>query len=181
MQSSTHRYGRWQIGVHWLTVTLVAVAYVLIEWHGLLPKGSDARALAKTWHEMVGLSVFWLTFMRLGLRLARPAPPIDPPLPSWQHRLARAVHALLYAWLFAMPLLGWLYLSAKGAAIPFFGFEFPALISQDADWAGTIKSVHEFLGNAGYALIGGHALVALHHHYIVHDNTLARMLPARSK
>jgi cytochrome b561 len=31
----------------------------------------------------------------------------------------------------------------------------------------------------GYYLIGLHALAALFHHYVVRDNTLARMLPRR--
>ncbi|MFN2190298.1 MAG: cytochrome B, partial [Candidatus Promineifilaceae bacterium] len=32
----------------------------------------------------------------------------------------------------------------------------------------------------GYYLIGLHKGVALYHHYILHDNTLTRMLPDRS-
>jgi cytochrome b561 len=35
--------------------------------------------------------------------------------------------------------------------------------------------VHELGGNLGYVLIGGHAAVALFHHYWIKDNTLRRM------
>jgi len=38
-----------------------------------------------------------------------------------------------------------------------------------------VKEVHEWLGNLGYALIGGHAVAALWHHYGMRDNTLRRM------
>jgi cytochrome b561 len=78
-----------------------------------------------------------------------------------------------------MPLLGWWLLSAEGKAIPFFGLQLPALVAENHDLAEQIQDVHETLGGIGYFLIGAHALAALYHHYVVHDNTLLRMLPGR--
>jgi cytochrome b561 len=37
------------------------------------------------------------------------------------------------------------------------------------------------VGNFGYFLIGAHAAAALAHHYIRRDDTLLRMLPARTR
>ncbi|HLY96193.1 MAG TPA: cytochrome b/b6 domain-containing protein, partial [Sideroxyarcus sp.] len=74
---------------------------------------------------------------------------------------------------------GWLLLSATGKPVPFFGLELPALIGENKDLAKTLKDIHEFVGTAGYYLIGLHAAAALYHHYIVRDNTLLRMLPDR--
>ena len=76
-----------------------------------------------------------------------------------------------------MPLAGWLLLSAKGAAIPFFGVHLPALISKSEYLADIIEEIHEAGGTIGYFLIGLHALATLYHHYFVRDNTLRRMLP----
>ena len=39
--------------------------------------------------------------------------------------------------------------------------------------------IHEWLGVAGYWLIGLHAAAAVLHHYVLRDDTLRRMLPAR--
>ncbi|MGE5758408.1 MAG: cytochrome b, partial [Sideroxydans sp.] len=78
-----------------------------------------------------------------------------------------------------MPITGWLLLSATGKPVPFFGLELPALIGENKDLAKTLKDIHEFVGTAGYYLIGLHAAAALYHHYIVRDNTLLRMLPDR--
>jgi cytochrome b561 len=75
----------------------------------------------------------------------------------------------------AMPLLGWLVLSAGGKPIPFFGLELPALLAPNKELGHQIKEVHELGGNLGYALIGGHAAAALFHHYVMRDNTLVRM------
>jgi len=42
-----------------------------------------------------------------------------------------------------------------------------------------IQALAEWLGSAGYWLIGLHAAAGLFHHYWVRDNTLVRMLPKR--
>jgi cytochrome b561 len=75
----------------------------------------------------------------------------------------------------AMPLVGWLILSAEGKAIPFFGFELPALIAPDPESAELFEEIHELVAQVGYALIGLHAVAAIFHHHIVKDNTLKRM------
>ena len=89
------------------------------------------------------------------------------------------MHLTLYALMVVMPILGWLMLSAAGKPIPFFGLELPALIGTDKELSKQIKEVHEWIGTAGYYLIGLHVLAALYHHHIQHDNTLTRMLPER--
>lgn len=174
------RYHPLTISVHWLTLLLLVAVYALIELRGIYPKGSMPRELMKTWHEMLGLTVLALVFLRLALRAMHPAPVITPAPPPWQAVLARTMHVLLYAFLIVMPLLGWLMLSAKGKPIPFFGLELPALMAPDKAWAGTIEEVHELIGNVGYFLIGIHAAAALWHHHFRHEDTLAHMLPRRS-
>ena len=53
----------------------------------------------------------------------------------------------------------------------------PIAAAKDPELQHNLKSVHEFIANAGYFLVGLHAAAALFHHYIVRDNTLERMLP----
>lgn len=175
--STAERYGRLAIGLHWATVLLVAAVYACIELRELFPKGSDAREALKTWHFMLGLSVFVLLLPRLAIRLTRPVPPIRPAPPRWQQRLAGAVHLALYALLLGMPFLGWLLLGAAGKPVPFFGLELPPLTGADKSLAGTLKEIHETFGTIGYYLIGVHAAAALYHHYVIGDDTLRRMLP----
>lgn len=177
MKPQGKHYHPLQIGVHWLTLLLLIAVYALIELRDIFPKDSPAHELMKTWHFMLGLTVLGLVLLRLPLRLALHAPPITPALPAWQEHLAHALHWALYGFLFVMPLLGWLTLSAKGQPIPFFGLELPALIGPDKATAKNLKEIHEFIGNVGYALIGLHAAAALWHHYVAHDDTLERMLP----
>lgn len=173
-----NRYGSLSIAMHWLMLLLLIAVYVSINLHDIAPKGSELRAAWKTWHFMLGLSVFMLAAARIVIRfLSGPAPRIEPPTPHWQLTAAHAMHHALYAFLIVMPLLGWLTLSAGGKPIPFFGLEFPALLGPDKGLASALKETHEIIGTSGYYLIGVHALAALFHHYVMHDNTLVRMLP----
>lgn len=171
------RYGTPSIALHWLMLLLLAAVYACIELRTQFPRGSDLREALKTWHFMLGLVVFSLTFVRAFARLRGGTPPIAPPLPPWQALLAHLVHGLIYGFLVAMPLLGWIVLSAGGKPVPLFGFELPALVAPDPDLAKQARELHETLGTAGYWLIGLHAAAALYHHYVRRDDSLRRMLP----
>lgn len=178
-KNTEDRYGALLIALHWLMLGLIAAVYACIELHEVFPKGSALRNLLRTWHFMLGLSVLLLAGIRLAARAgAGPHPRIQPVLPIWQERAARLMRLLLYVWMIGMPLLGWLTLSAAGKPIPFFGAQLPALIGADKALASQIRELHEWVGNAGYYLIGLHAAAALYHHYFARDNTLALMIPA---
>jgi cytochrome b561 len=165
------------IAIHWLTVLLIAAVFAAIELREYFPKGSEPREQLKALHFMLGLTVWLLVFVRLVLRRRERTPLIVPPPSAWQMAAAHVMHALLYAVMIAMPVLGWLVLSGEGKPIPFFGLTLPPLIAENKDLAHQIEDVHVFIGNAFYYLIGLHALAALAHHYLAKDNTLVRMLP----
>ncbi len=165
-------YSRLSVTLHWLMLALLAAVYACIELREQYPRGSDIREALKTWHFMLGLSVFALVWLRL---LARAAGPRQPGARSWNDRLAVAMHLALYGFMIAMPLLGWLALSAGGDPIPFFGLQLPPLTAPDKALAGAVEEVHETLAVAGYGLVGLHAAAALFHHYVLRDGVLRRM------
>lgn len=177
MSPACGRFHPLSIGAHWLTLLLLVSVYALIELHAVLPKGGQGRELTKLWHEMLGLIVLGIVFVRLVLRAVCPAPAIEPAPSAWQDSAARMMHITLYAFLIAMPVLGWLLLSAKGKPVPFFGLELPALMAPDKSLARRLDNIHEVVGRAGYFLISLHAAAALWHHSVMRDNALLRMLP----
>ncbi|MCH1908873.1 cytochrome b [Stenotrophomonas sp. Y6] len=170
-------YNRWSIGLHWLMLLLFVLAYASIELRGMFERGTAARDLMKSLHFSIGLSILALVWVRLLTRLLTTTPPIVPAPPAWQRWAASSVHVLLYVFMIAQPLLGWLVLSAAGKPVPFFGLVLPPLVAADATLADTLEELHETIGTFGYWLIGIHALAALAHHYVQKDNTLRRMLP----
>ena len=180
-KNTTDRYGSLSIAMHWLMLLLLIGVYACINLREAFPRGSDLREGLKMWHFMLGLAVFALVFLRMAIRLAGASPRIQPEPGAWQTRLAGLMHLALYVFMIAMPLLGWLTLSAAGKPIPFFGLHLPALLGVDKALAGSLEGIHETIGTIGYYLIGLHAVAALFHHYVVRDNTLLRMLPRRKR
>jgi superoxide oxidase len=178
-RNSEVRYGTLSVGLHWLMLVLLVAVYACIELRELYPRGSDPRALLKTWHYMLGLSVLALMTVRLLARWSGPTPVIEPSIRAWQTLASKAVHVALYAFMIAMPLAGWLILSSKGETIPFWGLELPPLTGANEALSETVKAWHELGASLGYWVVGAHAAVSLWHHYVQKDNTLVRMLPRR--
>ncbi len=178
-KNSTDHYGSLSIILHWLMLILMIAVYSTIELRVLFDKGTDLRDELKALHFMLGLSVFFLVWLRLAIRLTAPEPVIVPELSNFQQKTAKLMHIALYALMLLMPLLGWLLLSSVGKPVPFFGLELPALIDESESLKPLIKEVHETFGVVGYFLIGFHAAAALFHHYVQRDNTLLRMLPKK--
>jgi cytochrome b561 len=171
------RYATLSIILHWIMFLLLVGVYSCIELREVYPKGSEPRDTLKTWHFMLGLSVFVLVWVRLISRWVRHTSEIQPPITKWQKLLAKALHFALYILMICMPIAGWFILSAEAKPIPFFGFNLPSLIAENEVLAETIEEVHKTAGTVGYYLIGLHMFAGLFHHYIQRDNTLQRMLP----
>jgi cytochrome b561 len=174
---ASERYSTASIALHWITLLLIIGVYACMELREYWPKGDPIREGLKSWHFTLGLTVFVLTLARIAARLGRPAPPIIPTPPAWQTALTKIVHLALYALLIAMPIGGWLILSALNKEIPFWFVNLPPLVSENKDLAEFVEEIHETAGKAGYFLIGLHAAAAIFHHRVMKDNTLARMLP----
>ncbi len=173
------RYGSLLIAMHWLMLLLMIGVYACIELTDFYPRGSAMRQALKSWHYTLGLSIFALVWLRLIARVAGRAPAIVPTPPRWQLHIAHAMELAIYVFMIAMPVLGWMIVSGEGQSVSFLGLTLPRLIGPDRAFAHQLEEIHEVLGNVGYALIGVHALGALVHHYLQHDNTLKRMLPGR--
>lgn len=165
------------IALHWIMLLLLLAVYAAIELKGLFPSDGDPSQILKTLHAMLGLSVLALVLLRIVLRLTGQRPCIVPEPSNVQKIVSRVMHASLYVFMLAMPLAGWLCLSAQGQAMPFLGMELPALMGADPHAADVLEEAHETLGIAGYYVIALHAMAALYHHFILKDNTLVRMLP----
>ncbi len=181
MRASTdnERFSSLSIGVHWLTLLLMIALYAVIELRGLFPRGSDPRETMKDWHNILGLVVLALVFIRVAVLLAHRPPAISPTPPRLQQIAAKTVHLALYLFLLGMPLLGWATLSAQGKPVGLPGLPLPAMLAADRALGHQLEEIHETIGTLGYYLIGLHAMAALFHHYIMRDDTLLRMLPWR--
>jgi cytochrome b561 len=171
-RNTPNRFGLVAQSLHWLTVALVTLAWVL-------GNASEDRSLLFYAHVAVGLTVLAVFTLRLLWRLQDPPPVPEPTLfGRWGDRLATATHIVLYVLLAAAPLTGIAYQFARGEALPVFGlFEVASPVSLGRATARSIKEAHEVLANALLFVALAHAAAALLHHWILRDRTLKRMLP----
>jgi len=175
--NSATRYGALAMGLHWLTFLLMVAGFLTAEAEELFPKGSAWRGSLVDLHGSFGLLVLLVAAPRLLLHLADRRPPIVPPVPAIQDRMAVIAHWALYALLFLLPVTGVCLVNFEGEVVMFFGSSLPRLLPKSEMLEDAFEEVHEFLANAAYAVIGLHAGAALFHHYMQRDNTLRRMLP----
>lgn len=165
--------------LHWLVVLLIlgqGTAGLLMVGMRNSPDKIQVYAL----HKSVGLTLLALVLLRLAWRLVSTAPARLPGIPDWEHRAARAGHALLYGLLLAVPLTGWVFNSAAGFPLRWFGlFDVAAIAGRDQALRELAVQWHEALFWVLVATAVGHAAAALYHHLFLRDATLARMLPRR--
>jgi cytochrome b561 len=176
--NSSQNYGAVPKSLHWLTVALVIVAWLLGTFGDDLPRGA-ARSAGLFIHISAGVSVLILLVLRIIWRVVdRPPPPEVTPLGSWPEALGKLTHVALYVLLAATPILGMLLQFARGEALPLFGVtEIVSPWVRDRAFASLLKDVHETLANILMILAAFHALAAMVHHWLWHDRNLARMLP----
>ncbi len=181
IRNNSQAWGSLSIGLHWLTFILIlGLAMVGLIMTDLANGPLKIQVYAL--HKSFGLTVLALTIIRLLWRLLSTTPEITINTPAWQKWIAKLTHGLLYLLLFAMPISGWLYNSAAGFPLKYFGlFKLPKLSVYDPELKQLAGDAHTTFFYILALLMLMHASAALKHHYLDKDNTLTRMLPWLAK
>lgn len=171
------RYGNVAISLHWLIALLIFFGWCMGVYMVDLKLSPDKLKLY-SWHKWIGISVLLLACLRLAWRATHAAPPPNPAHPAWQRAAASAAHRLLYLLMFAIPVSGWMFSSASGYSVKYFGvIPLPDLVGKDKALAETLEAIHGLLGWALALIVIVHVGGALQHFFFHRDDTLARMLP----
>lgn len=181
IRNNSQAWGSLSIALHWLTLILIlSLAMVGLIMTDLANGPLKIQVYAL--HKSFGLTVLALTIIRLLWRLFSITPEIIINTPAWQKWIAKLTHGLLYLLLFAMPISGWLYNSAAGFPLKYFGlFKLPKLSAYDPELKQLAGDAHTTFFYILASLMLIHAAAALKHHYLDKDNTLTRMLPWLAK
>jgi cytochrome b561 len=171
LNDSTNRYGKITRLLHWLMALLVILQFLKLgdriddgeHWIGqtIVP-----------WHVSFGALLLVLGILRVLWALGqkqRPQP-LQTPL------LVKAGHFLLYVSMLLVPISGILYLVGKGYGLKNFGVQLIAKSGVETAWMADLGSLHAPLTWVFIALVLGHAVAALFHHFVKGDGSLRRMV-----
>lgn len=165
--------------LHWAIVVLLIAQFIFAWVMPEIRRDTPVTTLISL-HFTFGIIILAVAIVRLGWRATHGEPAPLGGIPPWQMQSARAVHWLLYALLFVVPILGWINASYRGMPIVMFGLELPTLVAKRAAGWGWTGDVHGLLSNyLMLALVALHVVAALYHYFFRRDGVLQRMLPGK--
>lgn len=191
------RYAALAVVLHWAIAGAIVLMIALGLWmHELSETGvvNDGVFRAYQLHKSIGLTILALSLVRLAWRLFNPAPPLPSTMKPWEQNLARVTHGLFYVLMIALPLSGWIYVSAGWSIHDdtplsvttrwFSLFVVPHLFGLD-EASEAVRSAtafaafraHALMSWAMLALLVLHVAAALKHQLLDKDNIMARMVP----
>jgi cytochrome b561 len=169
LKSTTTRYGRMAIALHWTSAAAIVLAFAAGLVAANAPSAGAAPILLA--HISLGSLVLLLTLLRLGWWIfadRRPALPMDQP--RWQRTIAHIVHGSLY--------LAILVMGASGTGTLTFSGVVPHLLAGDpVPDLSTLppRITHGLVSRLMLALLALHIGAALYHQFVRRDHLLARM------
>jgi cytochrome b561 len=175
LKNTENRFGLVAILLHWIMAILLIGLLAMGLYMVSLPIGLEKLKLYG-WHKEYGFLVLALVIFRLTWRLINLTPTLSSL--SWPEKIAaRLVHWAFYAFMFALPISGWLMTSAAGLPASFFGlFTLPNLTAPDPVSFELFRQAHKWLGYGLILTLFLHICGALKHHFIDKDNILRRMI-----
>ena len=163
--------------LHWLILALLIVQFAVAWIMPDIKRDTKPETLINL-HLSMGIVILFVAVVRLAWRAAQGEPAPEVGVPPWQVQSARITHWLLYALLFALPVLGWINASWRGFPVVMFGIELPKLMATRAPGWGWTGDMHSILAEYGLlVLVGLHVAAALYHYFIRRDRVLQRILP----
>ncbi|MFL5297357.1 MAG: YceI family protein [Phenylobacterium sp.] len=180
------RYSAAAIVLHW-AIALAIVLQIILAGRMEGPRTPTSFAVTQL-HKSIGVTILLLSLARIAWRLMNPPPPMPVTMARWERELARITHVGFYVVMIAMPLTGWIMVSASRTQIPtlLYGVVPWPMVPGIAELAPGAKKVWHAIGENGHGLIAKliYVLLALHvagalkHQLFSRDEpVLARMAP----
>jgi len=159
--------------LHWLMAVLIlAMLFIGV---AMVSSLSDYHRLVSI-HKPIGILILVLVALRLINRLINPAPPLPAGMPAVLRFAAHASHWVLYALMFALPLIGWGMLSAGGYPIELVGsFHLPPILPHSSALYAVLRPAHTVLAYLLFATFLVHLGAALAHAFLFRDGVFESM------
>jgi len=174
------KYSPVAMALHWLIAALVFYNMIFPPefeemGHDIAP---EVKVAMTALHIGLGLSILVLMVVRLAWRAGHHSPPLPEAMATWERRLARTMHWLLYVVVIAMVLLGFTtallapYPAAAFGILPLAGF-----VGSNEGLYEIVKEIHHAGNKVIIALVVVHVAASAWHGFVRKDGVLQSMLP----
>jgi cytochrome b561 len=164
--------------LHWLMAAMILT--MLFIGVGMVASVSERHDWLIRIHKPLGIAILILAVVRLVVRLRHPPPPLPADLPVLQKLAALASHWLLYALMFALPLIGWAMLSAGGYPVMLSeSLRLPPIFPVSPVAFAVLRHAHAWLAILLFLTFLAHMGAALYHGLIRRDGVLSSMTGVR--
>lgn len=171
--AATDRFPLFSRLLHWTMAALIL--FMLVIGLGMVTSLRHYHQLVAI-HRPVGALILVLVAIRLINRLINPPPPLPADMPGWLKFVAGASHWLLYALMFAVPLVGWGMLSAARYPVMLFsGLSLPPILPHDVGLYAELRATHTVLAVALLLTFLAHLGAALTHALVFRDGVYGSM------
>jgi cytochrome b561 len=159
--------------LHWLMAAML-LAMLFIGVSMVASLGDYHRLVAI--HRPLGIVILILAVIRFVKRMCTSLPPFPPTMSPQERFMASSSEKLLYALMFALPLVGWGMLSAGQYPIAMFGsFHLPPILPANPLLYAVLRKTHTILAYLLFLTFLAHLAAVLFHTLIVRDRLLDRM------
>jgi cytochrome b561 len=161
--------------LHWLMAAMVLG--MLFIGVAMVASLADYHRLVSI-HRPLGITVLVLVLIRFVNRQLRPPPPFLATMSPLERLAATASERLMYALMFALPLIGWGMLSAARYPIVMCGpLHLPPILPRSTLVYTVLRRAHTALAYLFFLTFIGHLSAVLFHTFVLRDGLLLRMAP----
>ena len=158
---------------HWLSATVLLIQ-IPLGFYLVDLDFSDKRLTIESIHVTLGLSIFYLTILRLFYKLINPTPVLTESFFPGQKIIAKLNHVFLYVSILVITISGALKKLFNGEILDLFFFDLE--IKDNFDLAELFYEIHIFGNYTLIALILLHIFAVVVHKILFKENLLRRIL-----
>jgi len=161
--------------LHWLMAAMVIP--MLFIGVGMVASLADYHVLVSI-HRPLGIAILVLVVIRFVNRQLTTLPPFPPTMSPVERVVASWSERLLYALMFAQPLVGWAMLSAAPYPVVLHGpIHLTPILPVDPALYSVLRETHTVLAYLLFFTFMAHLSAVLFHTLVMRDGLLNRMVP----
>jgi cytochrome b561 len=161
--------------LHWLMAAMVIP--MLFIGVGMVASLADYHVLLSI-HRPLGIAILVLVVIRFVNRQLTTLPPFPPTMSPGERVAASWSERLLYALMFAQPLVGWAMLSAARYPVVLYEpIHLPPILPVDPALYSVLRETHTVLAYLLFFTFIAHLSAVLFHTLVMGDGLLNRMVP----